>query len=206
MKLIRPSYEILTPLDRQTVLKAIEVAGRTCYKSESRTTEDSASAFVSMVCKRNHESVLEHVSMSVRFICDRGVSHELVRHRLTSVSQESTRYVNYEKRQMEFIIPPWCEVAPDSSTAVNFATEVWVQAMESAEAQYCGLLANGWKPEQARSVLPNALKTEVVMTANMREWKHIFHMRTSSAAHPQMRELMFPLQEEMRNLLPEIFE
>jgi thymidylate synthase (FAD) len=107
---------------------------------------------------------------------------------------------------MEFVIPPWCEVAPDSSTAVNFATEVWVQAMENAEAQYCGLLANGWKPEQARSVLPNSLKTEVVMTANMREWKHIFHMRTSSAAHPQMRELMSPLQEEMRKLLPEIFE
>lgn len=206
MKLVRPSYEILTPLDRQTVLKAIEVAGRNCYKSEARITEDSASAFVSMVCKRNHESVLEHVSMSVRFICDRGVSHELVRHRLTSVSQESTRYVNYEKREIEFVVPPWCEFAPDSPTAVNFATEVWVQAMENAESQYCGLLANGWKPEQARSVLPNALKTEVVMTANMREWKHIFHMRTSSAAHPQMRELMCPLQEEMRKLLPEIFE
>lgn len=202
------------------MLQLIERAGRTCYKSEDKIVPGSATKFVGMVCKRNHESVLEHASISVRFICDRGVSHELVRHRIASFSQESTRYCNYgsDKKGITFIIPPWTEIEPSEITENNiteFLTNAhenlnindiqWVRNMLHCENEYNTHLDNGWKPEQARCVLTNSLKTEIVVTANLREWKHIFKLRTASAAHPQMRELMLPLQERLVRDLPEIF-
>lgn len=209
MNLIRPYTKILTPIDRSTVLPMLERAGRTCYKSEDKITEDSASKFVGMICQRNHESVLEHVSVSVLFVCDRGVSHELVRHRIASFSQESTRYVNYGKKGMTFILPPWLPDIPEGEykggAGESIAARLWLNSMEHCEAMYGLLLNQQWKPEQARSVLPNSLKTEVVMTANLREWRHIFRLRTASAAHPQMRELMVPLYNNFRDNLPEIF-
>lgn len=217
MKLIKPSFEILSPLDRESVLKAIEVAGRTCYKSEDKITKDSASEFVKMVIGRGHLSVIEHQSMSVRFICDRGVSHELVRHRIASFSQESTRYCNYSKdkfgNELTFIIPSWVDLQEQSlsiadigkRTIKNNTEACWVSYLLEAESNYINLLQKGWQPQQARSVLPNALKTEIVVTANMREWKEIFRQRCATAAHPQMRDLMIPLQEEMQSVLPEIF-
>jgi len=218
MKLIRPSYEILTQLDPIQLLKNIEAAGRTCYKSEEKITEDSASKFVPMLLARGHESVLEHQSFTVKFICDRGVSHEIVRHRLASFSQESTRYCNYSNakfgNELTFIIPEW--ITTDQIDLIrhmnehNFmqvleSTKAWYQVMNESENNYNRLIKCQWKPEQARSVLPNSLKTEIVVTANIREWRTIFKQRTSKAAHPQMRELMCPLLDELKAMLPELF-
>lgn len=196
MKLIKPSYEILSISSHS--LEIIEIAGRTCYKSEDKITYDSAIKFVQKLNTLGHESVIEHSMMTVKFIVDRGVSHELVRHRLCSFSQESTRYCNY-KEGVTFIIPPWI-----IKESITFYT--WKASMAYAETCYMALLADGWSPQQARSVLPNSLKTELVMTANFREWKHIFKLRTSKAAHPQMREVMIPLLSDVKERIPAIFD
>ena len=209
MILIKPSHKILFISPKP--LETIEAAGRTCYKSEDKITEGSAEKFVRMIIKRGHLSVIEHAYMSVRFICDRGVTHEIVRHRLAAYSQESTRYCNY-KGGVTFIIPPWIDieegeytfVTPEQDVSGN--TWVWYRDMLEDERSYKDLLSGGWSPQQARAVLPNSLKTEIVMTANLREWIHVFKLRTSKAAHPQMRELMIPLLEEMKTLVPVIFD
>ena len=211
MILIKPSYEILTAVDYGEILKRIEAAGRTCYKSEDRITQDSAEGFVRRIIKSGHHSVLEHESLSVRFVCDRGVTHELVRHRLCAYSQESTRYCNY-KGGVTFVIPPWVNVEEGEyfGNMDIFVTDPscelsWVRLMLNSETTYIELLDNGWSPQQARSVLPNSLKTEIVVTANIREWRHIFTLRTSAAAHPQIREVMTPLLRELRDELPVLF-
>jgi thymidylate synthase (FAD) len=201
MFLRKPIFEILTKLNRITILKQIEIAGRTCYKSDSEYTEKTGSEFLKKIIKRGHLSVIEHVNITVKFICDRGVSHELVRHRLCAFSQESTRYCNYSGSGVTFIIPSWFKYEIKESKAKN----IWLDAMEQAEKNYFLLIKEGWSPQQARSVLPNSLKTEIVTTANLREWKHIFSLRTSNAAHPQIREIMIPLQTEFKNILPELF-
>jgi thymidylate synthase (FAD) len=167
----------------------IEAAGRTCYKSEDKITESSAVEFVKKILKRGHLSVIEHASMTVRFVVNRGFTHELVRHRLASFSQESTRYCNY-KGGVEFIIPPWVDVKPGEYNDLSASTDLWVQNMLYSEARYLRLLELGWKPQMARDVLPIGLKTEIVMTCNFREWLHVFSLRCSKAAHPQMQELM----------------
>ena len=220
MQLIKPSHEILFISPKP--LEIIEAAGRTCYKSEDKITEGSAEKFVRMIIKRGHLSVIEHASMRVRFICDRGVTHEIVRHRLAAYSQESTRYCNY-KGGVTFIIPPWIDWKPGEYKAdriyemnqeefqnldpyVETADIMWLNFMEKAEGIYRRLLNKGWSPQQARSVLPNSLKTEIIMTANLREWMHVFKLRASKAAHPQMRELMCPLLEEVYTKIPVLFE
>ena len=209
MILVKPSHEILH-LSYEP-LEMIETAGRTCYKSEDKITEGSAEKFVKMIIKRGHLSVIEHAYMSVRFICDRGVSHEIVRHRLAAYSQESTRYCNY-KGGVTFIIPPWFVEegnriqSRDIGIPPDPAYVVWFTAMDTAENSYLSLIKEGQSPQQARSVLPNSLKTEIVVTANLREWMHIFKLRTSKAAHPQMRELMIPLLKDMKKKIPVIFE
>jgi thymidylate synthase (FAD) len=207
MILVKPSHKILFLSSEP--LKTIEAAGRTCYKSESKITEDSAEKFVSNIIKRGHHSVIEHAFMSVRFICDRGVTHELVRHRLAAYSQESTRYCNYSGG-ITFVIPPWVAIKEGSYDTVDvrpFSTdEEWINACQRAERTYIKLLSLDWSPQQARSVLPNSLKTEIVMTANLREWMHVFNLRCSKAAHPQIRELMIPLLEEVKTLVPVIFD
>jgi thymidylate synthase (FAD) len=214
MRLIKPSFEILTPIDRSQILKAIEVAGRTCYKSEGKITDDSASKFVEMIVGRGHLSVVEHQVVSVKFICDRGVSHELVRHRIASFSQESTRYCNYSKdkfdNQLTFIIPSWSKIEPGEGDRSDFGLHshgeiLWLNAMQSSQDIYNSLIQAKWSPQEARSVLPNSLKTEIIVTANLREWREIFRQRCSPAAHPQMRELMVPLRNEFQKVLPEIF-
>lgn len=216
MILIRPSYEILSPIDGPAMLKAIELAGRTCYKSEDKITDNSAEAFVKMLISRGHESVLEHEKITVKFTCDRGVSHELVRHRIASFSQESTRYCNYTNLGITFVIPNWIPTLPEGSYDIlsehvphverDSADEVWFNNMLCAEEDYLMLIKKGWRPEQARSVLPNSLKTEIVVTANLREWRLIFTQRTAKTAHPQMRELMIPLCKELALKLPIIFD
>ena len=179
----------------------IEQAGRTCYKSEDKITEDSAGEFIERIKGFKHDSVLEHGSITVRFITDRGVSHELVRHRLASFSQESTRYCNYGKDKFgnEITVIEPCFWVDDV-----VAYETWKSACETAERYYFHLL-DGNTPQQARSVLPNSLKTEVVMTANPREWRHVFKVRAHRDAHPQMVEVMKPLLAKFQTHWPALF-
>jgi thymidylate synthase (FAD) len=203
MKIIEPKVELINSPSYSGLLSLIELAGRTCYKSESKITEDSAEKFVRNILKRGHEAVIEHGSVTVRFTCDRGVSHEIVRHRLASYCQESTRYCNYSKDgfggEITVIEPSWCSEGDP-------AYEVWKKACQRAELAYFDLMSIGCSPQESRSVLPNSLKTEVVMTANMREWRHFLRLRTASAAHPDMREVAKMLLTEMKNRYPVFFE
>lgn len=202
MKIIKAGFDILSPVNGAEILKAIEQAGRVCYKSEDKITDGSAEKFVAGIIKRGHEAVLEHQSITVKFIVDRGVSHEIVRHRLAAYCQESTRYCNYSKdgfgNEITVIEPCfWDENSPQM--------KAWEAAMDEAQTHYLALLEMGATPQEARSVLPNSLKTEVVMTANIREWRHFFKLRTAPAAHPQMREVAIALLTEFQRLIPIVF-
>ena len=209
MKIIEPSVEVLDNLDGQAILKKIEKIGRVCYKSENNITDDSAERFIKNIMKNGHESVLEHVSISVRVICDRGVSHEIVRHRIASYSQESTRYCNYSKdkfgNELTFIRPCyWGTENRDGS--INGKLLIWEDTMQGIENNYIALLENGATPEQARSILPNSLKTEIVMTMNLREWRHFFKLRCAKAAHPQTREVANMILEVFKSKIPVVFD
>jgi thymidylate synthase (FAD) len=197
MKIITPYYEILDKLDADQIMKKLEICGRTAYKSEDKITTDSAETFIKIIINRGHESVIEHVNLTIKFVCDRGFTHELVRHRLVSYTQESTRYCNY-KGGVTFIKPPFWN--PDSYNHI-----LWFNTMKRLEEVYIDMIINGATPQEARSVLPNSLKTEIIATANLREWRHILKLRTTPAAHPQMRELMLPLLKELKEKLPAIF-
>ena len=202
MKVAEQSYKILTPTEvMQTFNAEIERAGRTAYKSEDRITSGSAERFVRGIVKRGHESVLEHCSISVRFITDRGVTHELVRHRIgIAFTQESTRYCNYGGKDIRFIKPVfWTDEESNEF-------KEWRFLMRASENSYNILIGLGASPQEARTVLPNSLKTEIVATANIREWRHIFKLRTAKTAHPQMRALMIPLLKELQTLLPCFFD
>lgn len=205
MKIIKPSYEILSTISEGAIdeLQHIEKIGRVCYKSEDKITKESCYKFIKMLLDRGHEAMIEHSSLSVKFIVDRGISHELVRHRLCSFAQESTRYCNYsnDKFGNEITVIEPVSVLPNSISIHN-----WCDAMEVAESQYFKLLKDGVSPQIARSVLPNSLKTEVIMTANYREWRHFFKLRTEIAAHPQMRQITIPLLQELKTLIPIIFD
>jgi thymidylate synthase (FAD) len=203
VKVIKPSYEILTPIDGENILKLIELAGRTCYKSHDLITPDSAKNFVSKIAQRGHESVIEHYNITVRFFCNRGFTHELVRHRLAAYSQESTRYCNYNKDKFGNEITV---IKPFEVEEGTKEYELWLEAMQNAEKSYMAMIENGSKPEYARGVLPIDIKTEIVITANIREWKHIFGLRTSKAAHPSMRELMIPLLKDFQASIPVLFD
>ncbi len=202
MKVIAPSFEIIAIENGADILKKIEAAGRTCYKSEDQITEDSAIAFVQRILNSGHHSVIEHASATVRLICDRGISHEIVRHRLASYSQESTRYANYSKDKFgkEITVIRPCFWQKDSSEY-----NTWLDAMKQAEQAYLVLIEKGASAQEARSVLPNSLKTEIVVTCNIREWRHIFALRCTSTAHPQMREIMLPLLAHMHASAPILF-
>ena len=203
MKIIEPKVELINPPAYSDHLSLIELAGRTCYKSESKITGDSAEKFVKNILKRGHEAVIEHGSVSVRFTCDRGVSHEIVRHRLASYCQESTRYCNYGKEGFGSeitVIKPcfWNE----NTLGGRVKKDCWKIAMRDAEDAYFALLDEGCSPQEARSVLPNSLKTEVVMTADIREWRHFLKLRCSPAAHPQMREVALILLDKVHSMIP----
>lgn len=296
MRLIKPSFEILEQEPGiQGIYKQIERAGRTCYKSEDRITEDSAEKFVNMIKDRQHTAMLEHGTVylkdvydvsaieswrrsigykytsnkyskvtvdesadfrniyittnyrvlyennwlddlkylcepteyhqkrvTVKFICDRGVSHEFVRHRVFSFAQESTRYCNYSKdkfgNSVSYIIPSWLKlvegdylVLEDNGildtpmgvlpfTKVDQSTLIFIAGLSEAEVRYFELLNSGWVPQQARSILPNSLKTELVMTGTVEQWKGFFKLRCDKAAHPQARELAIPLKEKFKQL------
>lgn len=203
MKIIEPYFIIESRVDGNYILKQIEKAGRTAYKSEDQITMNSAVEFVEMINKRGHHSVIEHESVTVRIICDRGVTHEIVRHRLASYTQESTRYCNYTKGKFgsEITVIKPCFWDENDEKFI-----VWKEAIHQSEQSYNKLIELGASPQEARSVLPNSLKTEIVMTMNLREWKHFFKLRTSDAAHPQMREIAVPILIEFKKLIPIVFD
>lgn len=210
MILMNPEVEIIDMADYSDILRKIEKIGRVCYKSEDRIQNDSAEKFISGLIKRGHESVIEHESVSVKVICDRGVTHEIVRHRVASYSQESTRYCNYSKDKFQNQIS-----VIDISTGFSYDMEnpadakkyeIWQEAMENAEKSYFRMLDAGASPQEARSVLPNSLKTELVMTMNLREWRHFFKLRLANEAHPQMKELSRLILEVFKQKLPVFFQ
>lgn len=210
MKIINPSVEFMEPVNGAEILRKIERIGRVCYKSEDKITEDSAEKFVRGIIKSGHESVIEHQSISVKVICDRGVSHEIVRHRIASYSQESTRYCNYTGEKFG-----WGITVVDIGTGFKYDMEnetdrkkwcIWLDAMFDAEYHYEKLIAAGAKPEEARSVLPNSTKTEIVMTMNLREWRHFLRLRGGKAAHPQIREVADMILEMFHKEIPVVFD
>jgi thymidylate synthase (FAD) len=203
MRIINPSYTIEDTIDGLKILERIEKAGRTCYKSEDRITPGSSIKFVRRLLESEHESVIEHEKVTVRIICDRGISHELVRHRIGSYSQESTRYCNYTKDKFSNEITVIKPYFFDEGSA---EFDIWKLAMEEAEKNYFLLLDTGATAQEARSVLPNSLKTEIIITYNLRQWRHFFKLRTSKAAHPQMREIAIPLLKEFKEKIPVIFK
>lgn len=208
MKIINADVEFITPIDGAAILKRLEQCGRVCYKSEAKITDTSAPAFVAGIIKRGHEAVLEHCSFTVKFICDRGVSHEIVRHRLAAYCQESTRYCNYSKEgfgsEITVIKPCFWNDPHSDMDLENYLK--WESSMKDAEMWYMELLQNGATPQEARSVLPNSLKTEVVMTADIREWRHFLKLRCSPAAHPQMREVALILLDKVHSMIPVCFD
>jgi len=205
MRIVDASFQIESLKEGNEILLSIESAARTCYKSEDKITDESARKFLSNLLDHNppHLSVIEHESMRVRFICNRGFTHELVRHRPVSYSQESTRYCNYAKGKYGSVISV---IKPVYRQPGTIAYDTWIDAIGYAEKVYLRLIELGEKPEEARDVLPIALKTEIVTTTNLRQWGHMFYQRTSPKAHPQMRELMIPLLEEVRRRVPVLFD
>jgi len=194
MDIIEPSVEIIDELDEDYLVRKLELCGRTAYKSEDKITKGSAERFIRSIIKSGHGSVLEHVNITVKFICDRGVTHELVRHRIASYTQESTRYCNYSKKGVVFINPPWGFDKLD------------LMFLEAVEEQYNRKIREGQTPQQARAYLPNCLKTEIATTMNVREWRHVLGLRTQPDCHPQMRQIMTILLLEFRKKLPILFE
>jgi len=194
-------------------LTTIEEAGRTCYKSEDKIASGTSEKFAQKLLDRGHLAMIEHAYASYRVICDRGVTHEIVRHRLFSYAQESTRYCNY-KESVTFIIPLWMpslilhndNLRWEDIYAEESYEAQWLRHMASCEIAYQDAIEAGWSPQQARGVLPNALKTEIVMTGNLREWRHFFKLRTAKAAHPQMQEVANMLLEDIRKRVSVIFE
>ena len=203
MKIIEPSVELVDDFDAAKIMKKIERAGRVCYKSEGNIKDDSAENFIRGIIKRGHESVIEHATISFKIICDRGVTHELVRHRLASYSQESTRYCDYSAGkfggELTFIKP--CFWRDDDE---NFL--LWQKTMARLEEIYLTMRKNNARPEEARSILPNSLKTEIFVTMNLREWRHFLKLRTAKAAHPQMREVALKIYKILVEKLPAIFD
>lgn len=218
MKFVPQRFEILDCPDGDEILKKIERAGRTCYKSEERITTDSAVGFVRGLVRRGHLSVIEHVNVSVKIVCNRGTSHQIVRHRLAAYSQESSYYCNYGGTEIQFIRPAWMtedawpldetirEDSPRLANAVDVCEAVFVRSCLDAEKAYNGLLLGGWNTQQAREVLPNAVKTELIMTANLREWRHVFRMRCAMEDHVQIRVLMRSGLRAMSKRVPVLFD
>ena len=206
MRVINAGYEIISDLNGAEILKHIERCARVCYKSEDRITDGSAEKMVAALIRSGHEAMLEHYSFTVKFICDRGIANELVRHRIASFAQESSRYCCYAKdkfgKELTFINP--CFWEPDSD---NYAR--WFHEMDEAEKTYLAMIEDGATPEQARDILPMSIKTEIVMTANIREWRHFFKLRAEGVTgkpHPQMLEITIPFLKELKQKIPVVFD
>jgi len=200
MKVIDQHWEwvIQPPKD---ILQIMERCARTCYKSEEKITDGSAEKLIRNLIRKGHEAMIEFgVDPVVKITTNRGVTHEGVRHRPCSFAQESTRYVNYDNDNMEFIRPVWWNESTKTQQAL------WMEGMRNSELIYIDLMRNGWSAEKARDVLPNALKTEINIKANYREWRHIFGLRCSKAAHPQIRHIMKSILSDFYVKIPVVFD
>lgn len=233
MNVISPRFVIEDDYDFERILKKIENYGRLCYKSEDKITDDSYAKFIrARIFSDGHESIIEHEKVTIRVICDRGVTHEIVRHRIGSYTQESTRYCNYSKGKFGSeitVIDPFFFAKDAQRKSINIPSiwergeegfsireyesvsvnefDVWLMAMLFDEWAYLTLINEfGRSPQEARDVLPNSLKTEIIITYNMREWRHFFKQRCSKKAHPQMREITLPLLKEFQRRIPVLFE
>ena len=206
MKIIENSYSILTDLSdaKNTILKPIEIASRTCYKSENNITDDSCLRLCKMLIDRGHTAMLEHSQITVRFIINRAIANEITRHRIASFAQVSTRYCNYSKdkfgNEITVIAPE--ELLPENSD--NY--KIWYNSCKLSEDTYMNLINNKVKPEIARDILPLCLATELVVTANIRSWRNIFSLRTTIYAHPHMRKLMRKLLDDFKSKIPVLFD
>lgn len=203
MKVIEPSVELINPVPYEVAMNTIEIAGRTCYKSEENMSDNTSEGFISRIIKRGHESVLEHVSITARFICDRGVSHEIVRHRIGAYSQESTRYCNYSENKFGneiTVIKPCFWSESDNEYGI------WEISCKEDEENYISLIRDhNSTPQEARAVLPNSLKTTIIVTYNFREWRHFLRLRCNPASHPQMRQVAFMALKELKTKYPVFF-
>ena len=213
MQIISAGYEIMDPLNGADILEKIEKVARVCYKSEDKIKEGSAEKIVRALVKSNHLAMLEHFSFSVKFIVDRGVSHEIVRHRVASFAQESTRYCNYGSRGGEITVIEPCYLKADGAQVYTGSLSdrygAWVSSCAEAEKCYLQMLEAGATPQEARAVLPTSLKTELVMTANLREWRHFFSLRACGSTgkpHPQILEVAVALLNELKGRIPVVFD
>ena len=203
MRIIEPTVdEIVFHIhEGYTIEQWLERAGRTCYKSENKITENSAPKFIRMLRKRGHHAMLEHAMASVRIIADRGLTHEIVRHRIASFAQESTRYCNYSKNKFDHQI-----TVVKQPGLTDEQQKIWNISMLNTEAAYFDLINAGVKAQIARSVLPIGIKSEIIISANLREWMHIFHMRCDTPAHPIIRKCAIEILKEFNNRLPSMYE
>lgn len=199
INVVTPAFKIEDKVDGNKLLKALEKYGRVCYKSEERTNLESAGIFIKNTMDRGHFSIIEHEKITVRVICDRGVSHEWVRHRIASYSQESTRYCNYGKLGFQYIYPSFFKLGSPEYLE-------WKEAIKDSSLHYLKLLKLGCSPQWARGVLPNSLKTEIIITHNLREWRHLFYLRCSVGAHPQIREIAIPILKQFQKRIPVLFD
>ncbi len=217
MRIIKPYYVIESKINADEIIQHLEKVGRTCYKSEDKITNvELSKKFIGSLIDRGHEAIIEHASITVRVICDRGVTHEIVRHRLASYAQESTRYCNYSKDKfdnqltyidiMPVIIQRLNPQTDDEKVRLGKIESKILETLTLIEKNYMDLIELGLTPQEARGILPNLLKTEIVMTMNIREWRHFFRLRTSKAAHPQIREIAIPLLAEMKKKVPVMFD
>ena len=210
MKFIKPYYKILTPINGIEILKNIEKVARTCYKSEDKISDDDSSArkVIQMLINRKHEAMIEFGDIVVKFVVDRGVSHEIVRHRIASYAQESTRYVNYSKdkfgKEITLITPIFWDRCPENYVDCK-KHALLEKALIVIEETYMKLIELGASPQEARYILPNGIKTEINVKFNLREWRHFFKLRCAKTAHPQMREVAIPLLHEFQEKIPIIF-
>lgn len=214
MRIIKPYYQILTPIFKDDVYKTIEQIARTCYRSENLITEGSAEKIISSLISNKHEAMLEFFDITIKFVCSRSVSHELVRHRTASYAQESQRFVNYSKAKFNkeiTFIEPWFFKGdnftdnPNDKIIRNMQYNIWKEACQDAEKAYFKLLQEGATSQEARTVLPNSTKTEINIKNDLRNWRHFLTLRTPSHVDPQMRELTIPLLRELKAELPLIF-
>jgi len=205
MRIVKPEVEIITPINGEEILKHLEQVGRICYRSEDRITEESAKQFVAGIIKRGHEAVIEHFNITVKFITDRGISHEIVRHRIASYAQESTRYCNYNKdkfdNQITVVEPVYITNCEDDDTR-----EMWFKACLTAEQYYFELSDRGCSAQVARSVLPTCTKTEIMVTMNLREWRHFIKLRAAKTAHPDIQILAKDLLNQFKAQIPVVFD
>lgn len=217
MRILKPQHVIIgkDQIEGHKILKHIEKIARTCYKSEDLINDESAEKMIKKLIKMNHLAMIEHASVSVLFTCDRGVTHEIVRHRVASYAQESTRYVNYSKDKFGNEIG-YIDIAGGIALdtkmkdlpveTIDAIISEWHQACIDAEKHYMKMLELGATPQIARSVLNNSTKSDINVTMNLREWRHFFELRCDTPAHPQMRELVIPLLKEMSEVIPIVFD